>query len=143
MQKTFYEIFKEVHNAKGKNEKVKILQFYSSPALKTVLGYTYDPHIKWLLPEGTPPYTPLPKSADQEAALASELRKLYLFVEGDTETQRNLKSHRREQLFIDMLESIDPRDAKVLIGMKERKQPFNGLTRKLVEEAFGNLTKDW
>jgi hypothetical protein len=42
-----------------------------------------------------------------------------------------------------MLESIDPRDAKVLIGMKERKQPFNGLTRKLVEEAFPNLTKDW
>jgi hypothetical protein len=27
--------------------------------------------------------------------------------------------------------------------MKERKQPFNGLTRKLVEEAFPNLTKDW
>ena len=66
-----------------------------------------------------------------------------MFIEGDTDTQRNLKPHRRETLFIAMLESIDPRDAKVLVGMKERKQPFNGLTRKLVAEAFPNLTKDW
>ena len=42
-----------------------------------------------------------------------------------------------------MLEAIDPRDAKVLIGMKEGKQPFNGLTRKLVAEAFPNIAKDW
>jgi hypothetical protein len=143
MQKTFYEIFKEVHNAKKKKDKIAVLHFYSSAALKQVLGYTYDPRIKWLLPEGIPPYKPLPKSADQESALASELRKMYMFVEGDTDTQRNLKPNRRETLFIAMLESIDPRDAKVLIGMKERKLPFNGLTRKLVEEAYPNLTKDW
>jgi len=143
MTKTFYEIFKEVHNAKKKAEKIAVLHHYSSAAVKTVLGYTYNPNVKWLLPEGTPPYTPLPKGADQESALASELRKVYLFVEGDTEVQQNLKPHRRETLFIAMLESIDPRDAKVLIGMKERKLPFNGLTRKLVDEAFPNLTKDW
>ena len=143
MTKTFYEIFKEVHNAKKKKEKIAVLHHYSSAALKTILGYTYDPRIKWLLPEGDPPYTPLPKGADQESALSSEIRKLYLFVEGDMDAQRNLKPHRREQLFISMLESIDPRDAKVLLGMKDRKLPFNGLTRKLVEEAFENMTKDW
>ncbi|MBC8553895.1 MAG: hypothetical protein H8D23_30155 [Candidatus Brocadiales bacterium] len=143
MNKTFYEIFKEVHNAKKKAEKIAVLHHYSSGSMKTILGYTYNPNIKWLLPEGTPPYTPLPKGADQEAGLSSELRRIYLFVEGDTDAQKNLKPHRREQIFIDMLESIDPRDAKVLIGMKEGKQPFNGLTRKLVEEAFPNLAKDW
>ena len=143
MNKTFYEIFKEVHNAKKKAEKIAVLHHYSSASLKTILGYTYDPRIKWLLPEGTPPYTPLPDAADQEAGLASELRRLYLFVEGNSETQRNLKQTRREQIFIDMLEAIDPRDAKVLIGMKEGKQPFNGLTRKLVAEAFPNIAKDW
>ena len=143
MQKTFYEIFKEIHNAKKKAEKIAVLHHYSSPALKTVLGYTYDPRINWLLPEGEPPYKPLPKGADQESALASELRKLYLFVEGDMDAQKNLKTHRREQLFIDMLESIDPRDAKVLIGMKDGKQPFNGLTRRLVAEAFPNMAKEW
>ena len=143
MNKTFYEIFKEVHNAKKKAEKIAVLHHYSSASLKTILGYTYDPRIKWLLPEGIPPYTPLPDAADQEAGLAAELRRIYLFVEGNSETQRNLKQTRREQIFIDMLESVDPRDAKVLIGMKEGKQPFNGLTRKLVAEAFPNIAKDW
>jgi hypothetical protein len=143
MNKTFYEIFKEVHNAKKKAEKIAVLHHYSSASLKTILGYTYDPRIKWLLPEGIPPYTPLPDAADQEAGLAAELRRIYLFVEGNSETQRNLKQTRREQIFIDMLESVDPRDAKVLIGMKEGKLPFNGLTRKLVAEAFPNISKDW
>jgi len=143
MTKTFYEIFKEVHNAKKKKEKIAILHHYSSASMKTILGYTYNPNIKWLLPEGDPPYKPLPKGADQESALASELRRIYLFVEGDSDAQKNLKPHRREQIFIDMLESIDPRDAKVLLGMKDGKLPFNGLTRKLVAEAFPNLAKDW
>lgn len=143
MNKTFYEIFKEVHNAKKKAEKIAVLHHYSSASLKTILGYTYDPRIKWLLPEGIPPYTPLPDAADQEAGLAAELRRIYLFVEGNSETQKNLKQTRREQIFIDMLESVDPRDAKVLIGMKEGKLPFNGLTRKLVAEAFPNISKDW
>lgn len=143
MTKTFYEIFEEIGKEKSVKKKREILLKHSSPSIKTILGYTYDPRIKWLLPEGDPPYTPLPKGADQESGLSSELRKLYLFVEGDMDAQRNLKQHRREQLFIAMLESIDPRDAKVLLGMKDRKLPFAGVTRKLVADCFPNLTKDW
>lgn len=143
MQKTFHSIFEEVGKATKKSDKISILQKNSSPALKQVLGMTYDPRVEWLLPEGIPPYKPLPKSADQEAMLAAEMRRVYLFVNGDTDSQRNLKQVRREQLFIELLESIDPDDAKVLLGMKEGKLPYKGLTRKLVAEAFPNLAKDW
>jgi hypothetical protein len=141
--KTFYDMLSEVGEAKTKKEKLAALHKHSSPALKTVLGHTYDPRIKWLLPEGEPPYTPLPKNADMETRLVSELRRLYLFIEGDSDTQRNLKQTRREQLFIELLESVDPGDAKVLLGMKDGKLPFAGLTRRLVCEAFPTLTKDW
>lgn len=143
MQKTFHEIFDAVGKAKSKKDKIAILHENSSAALKTVLGYTYDPRVKWLLPEGNPPYKPLAKESDMEGALMSELRRLYLFVDGPADTQKNLKQLRREQLFIDLLESIDPDDAKVLIGMKDRKLPYAGLTRKLVADAFPNLAKDW
>jgi hypothetical protein len=54
-----------------------------------------------------------------------------------------LKQHRREQLFIELLESVDPGDAKVLIGMKDGKLPYRGMTRKLVADAFPNLAKNW
>jgi hypothetical protein len=143
MQKTFHEIFTAVEKASKKADKIAILQKHSSAQLKQVLGLTYDPRVQWLLPEGAPPYKPLPKSADQEAALASELRRMYLFYNSNDESARNLKQVRREQLFIDILEAIDPDDAKVLIGMKDRKLPYKGLTRNLVAEAFPNLAKDW
>ena len=140
---TFHDVFVEVEEAKTKKEKLAVLRKHSCGSLKDVLGYTFDPNVKWLLPEGVPPYTPLPKGADQQARLLSELRKLYLFVEGPSETQQNLKPARREKLFIEMLEVIDPNDAKVLLGMKEGKLPYKGLTRKLVAEAFPNLSKNW
>jgi len=143
MVKTFYAIFEEVEKAKTKKEKIETLRKYSSGALKLVLGATYDPRVKWLLPEGAPPYKPLPKGSDGEMDLSGELRKLYLFTEGNTDTQRNLKQTKREILFIGLLESIDPDEAKVLIGMKDGKLPFKSITRKLVAEAFPNLTKDW
>jgi len=143
MQKTFYSIFEEVEKAKTKADKIAVLKKHSSASLKLILGATYDPRVKWLLPEGAPPYKPLSKGSDGEMDLAGELRKLYLFTEGNTDTQRNLKQHRREELFIGLLESLDPDEAKLLIGMKDRKLPFKGVTRKLVAEAFPNLTRDW
>lgn len=140
---TFHEIFDRIDKARTKKEKIAVLHEYSSPALKTVLGYTYDPGVKWLLPETNPPYTPLPANADQEARLVSELKKMYLFVAGPTETQRNLKQAKREMLFIELLEVIDPRDALVVLGMKNGKLPYKGLTRKLVSEAFPNMSANW
>ena len=50
---------------------------------------------------------------------------------------------RREQLFIQLLESVHPCEVKVLIGMKDRKLPYKGVTRKLVAEAFPNLARNW
>ena len=143
MAKRFHDIFLQVEKATKKADKIAILKSNSSAALKLVLGLTYDPAIKWLLPEGTPPYRALPADSDGELDLAGELRKMYLFTEGTSETQKNLKQIRREQLFIQMLESIDPDEAKVVIGMKERKLPYKGMTRKLVAEAFPNLAKNW
>ena len=140
---TFHEIFEQVDKASTKKEKINILHLYSSAALKTVLGYTYDPGVVWLLPETNPPYTPLPANADQEARLVSELKKMYLFVAGPTDTQKNLKQAKREMLFIELLEVIDPRDAIVVLGMKNGKLPYKGLTRKLVAEAFPNMSANW
>jgi hypothetical protein len=140
---TFHEIFKQVDEAPIKKDKIEILHKYSSAGLKTILGYTYNPNIKWLLPDTDPPYKELPENADQESRLISELRKLYLFIEGDTPTQRNLKQAKREELFISMLEVVDPADAKVLLAMKTGKLPYKGLTRNLVAEAFPNLAKNW
>lgn len=141
--KTFDSIFKKVEEAKTKKEKLQILKENSSPVLKQILGLTYDPRVNWLLPEGTPPHTPLPNDADAEITLQYASRQFYLFIEGNSETQRNLKQIKRESLFIQLLESVNPAEVKILLGMKDRKLPYKGVTRKLVAEAFPNLAKDW
>ena len=143
IKKTFHEIFTEVGNATKKADKIRILHENSSKELKAVLGYTYDPNVEWLLPEGDPSYKPLEKSLDQEYGLAQESRKFYLFVKGITPAQRNLTQAKRESLYIGMLESIDPDDAKLLIGMKDGKLPYKGITRKLVAETFPTIATNW
>lgn len=143
MKKTFHEIFTEVEKKRTKNEKIEVLKANSSAAMKAILGYTYDPNVKWLLPDGVPPYKPIAEGIEADGRLYSETKKLYLFVDGPSDTQRNLKQARREQLFIELLETIDPGDAKVLIGMKDGKLPYRGMTRKLVADAFPNIAKNW
>lgn len=141
-KKTLFELFKEVEALSSRADKIKKLQEIGQPAWY-VLAYTFSPTAKWLVPEGEPPYKPLAEGTDVEGRFYSELRRLYLFIEGDRDTQKNLKQVRREQLFIDLLESIDPKDAKLLIAMKDGKLPFKGITKKLTMEAFPQGTKDW
>ena len=104
-------------------------------AFKAIFGLAYDQNIKWLLPEGEPPFRPT-DVLDAEGRLLSELRRLYLFVEGGNP---DLTKTRREFLFIQLLESVHPQDAKLLIAMKDRKLPFKGLTKKVAQQAFPDL----
>tara|TARA_B000000565_G_C23779513_1_gene375357 strand:+ start:284 stop:712 length:429 start_codon:yes stop_codon:yes gene_type:complete len=142
MRKTFHQMFSDNEKLKSRKDKVEHLRSCSSPGLKAILGFTYDPNVKWLLPEGTPPFTPNTIS-DNEGQLEYESRKFYLFVEGPSEQQQNLKKHKREELFINMLETVSHVEAKILLGMKERKLPYKGITKKLVAEAFPNLASNW
>jgi hypothetical protein len=141
--RSFYELLEEVDKAKTKKEKIDLLHKNSNPTLKIVLGYTFDPNVKWLLPETDPPYKPLSENLEIEGRLVYETKKLYLFVDGPTDAQKNLTQIKREQLFITILESIDPKDAKLLLSMKNKKLPFKTITKKLIAEAFPTLAKDW
>lgn len=117
-----------------KKEQVVALQQNGSAQIKQLLQYACDPRIKFLLPEGDTPY----KSYDQSdgvGMLPSELRRLYLFIDGGNP---NLKQTRREQLWIDLLQVVDPDDAKLLNLIKDKKLP-EGLTADTVKKAFPDL----
>ena len=63
---------------------------------------------------------------------------MYLFLEGPAGNP-NLKQLRREQLFIQMLESLHPLEADVLLQVKDKKLNYRGLTYKLVKETFPEI----
>lgn len=135
--KQVYEIFEEIENAKNKAERMTVLKKYSDvPALKDVLRGTFDKSLVFLLPEGRPPYTPnIPESVP--SSLLKKHRDFGYFVKGGPGTE--LPAFRREKMFIDMLESIHPADAEIVLNMVAKKQPVKGVTLKLVQEAFPNL----
>ena len=46
------EVLKKVHNAKTKDKKILILQQYDCEPLRMVIKSSFDPNIKWVMPEG-------------------------------------------------------------------------------------------
>jgi len=129
------EILKKASEITNENERIDWLRKNNSVALESMLRGAYDPKIVWLLPEGIPPYKPN-DLVDQHHRLFTEARKLYLFIEGGNP---NLKQVRREQLFIELLETVDPEDAKLLLSVKEKHIPYPGVTIEVVTKAFPNI----
>jgi hypothetical protein len=71
--------------------------------------------------------------------LYTEARRLYLFLKGGNP---NLTPFRREMLFINLLETVHPNDAKLLLTVKEKKLPYKGLTLNLIKEAYPGLINE-
>jgi len=137
--KEVFEIFEEFEKQSTDEERKQVLSKYKDvQALKDILRGTFDESLQFLLPEGKPPYTPnLPQSVP--STLLREHKKFGFFVEGGPGS--SMPAYRREKIFIQLLESIHPSDAELVLSMIAKKAPVINLTKNLVEEAFPNLIK--
>lgn len=136
MKLALSEILGQASQLKNKKDKVEFLQKHECRPLLDIIQYAYHPQIIWDLPEGSPPYKPT-EYLDQEGALynTNTMRKLALFVNGNG---NRLARTKLESLYIQLLESLMPKDAELLLMVKERKLP-KGLTVAIIEEAFPGL----
>lgn len=132
MKKSISTILAEVDRAPTAEDKIRLLRENHSKTLVEVVQGAFDSRIKWLLPEGPVPYIPN-KLVDLEHVLYNRSRELYLFVEGGAPT---LSQSRREQLFIQLLESLDKNDAALIATIKDKKLPFKTITPDIVVAAF-------
>lgn len=137
MQLGVSEILDRVSKLTKNDEIVNALRQNSCPALLTMLQGAFDSRIKWLLPPGNPPYKPN-EAPDTHNVLHAQIRKMYLFIEGGNP---GLKQIRREQLFIELLEQVHPRDALVLLACKEKQAPCPNITKQIVFQAFPGLVE--
>ena len=132
----FSEVLDKVHKAKTKDQKVKILRQHNTPALRSVLKASFDPNIKWALPEGEVPYSKNDAPAGTEhTTLATESRQLWHFIKGgDGQTPQ----WKKEQMFVQLLEGLHESEAELLVNAKDKKlhQIYKGLSTNVVCEAF-------
>lgn len=138
MQKAIFEILQEVSDKKTEKEKIEILrQHENNNVLKTILAGAYYDGVRWNLPPGEPPFKPC-DPVNAENFLYGEAKRLYLFCEGGPP----LTNLRRETLFVEMLESVHPKDALILLAMKDKKLPYKGITKALIQKAFPGFLDD-
>ena len=138
MKLGYSEILKLVSEQKTEAQKIELLRKHGSEGLCQLVNLAFDKNAPWDLPDGDPPYKPNPYP-DQQNRLQAEQRRLYLFFKGGN---NNLTKLRRETLFIELLESIDPEDAKLILSIKANKLPYKGLPKSLFEKAWpGRIIK--
>ena len=128
------EFLDKVGKLKRTQEKIDAIKANDSFVLRVILQAAFDPKVKFLLPEGTPPYKPN-ELVDQEHVLIKEARMIQYFVEG---FYPNLSQTKREMMFIEFLEKLDPRDALLILQVKEKNAP-KGITLQHVTEALPGL----
>ena len=131
------EVLKKVNNAKTKDKKIAILKQNDSESLRIVIKSSFDPKIKWAMPEGQVPYKPneVPEGTEH-TLLSQESKRLYHFIQGaDNVTPRAQK----ENMYIQMLEGLHENEAALLVYAKDKKlhQKYKGLSHEVVKTAFG------
>tara|TARA_A100001234_G_C12558440_1_gene356293 strand:- start:280 stop:693 length:414 start_codon:yes stop_codon:yes gene_type:complete len=137
MNKYLFEVMQEVAKAKKKTDKVSILKQNETWALKDIIRGSMDKTIKWSLPDGEPPYTPA-ESHNHPTDLKRQNVKFKYFVQG---MFMDTPKFKKERMFLEMIEGVHPEDAKLVIGMINKKTP-KGITRAVVEEAYPGLLQD-
>lgn len=137
--KNIYEIFDEFEEATSKKEKMAVIEKNLSKTLVQVLELAFHPDYEFLIKEMPAEYKiPDTLPGISTCKLTTEIRKLYLFRKGD-ETAEKLSEERRKQLLLQLIESLEPREAEVVIGILSKDLGVKGLNYKFVKEAFPQL----
>ena len=138
MVKLVHEVLTEVGSRKKKTDRIQILKQNESWALKDIIRGSMDSTVEWNLPGGDPPYTPC-EVHNAPTNLLRENKQFRYFVKGGPGDKMN--APKRENIFIGLIEGIDPLDAKLVVDMINKRIP-KGITREIVQEAFPGLLKD-
>ena len=128
------EFLEKVGKQKRTQDKIDMLKANDTFALRVILQAAYDPKVKFLLPPGDPPFKPN-ELVDQHHIMHKDARMIQYFVEG---FHPDLAQAKREAMFIEFLERLDPKDAQLLLSAKAKK-PIKGITLQHVTEALPGL----
>jgi len=164
-----YEVFALVNKQKTKAKKVEVLRKYEHDSIKALFIWNFDPSVISVLPPGEVPYSSMKDEQITTGTLSTkiaqavgtmeynnddslglgdykkgrttirkEYKRFYNFCKGGND---QLKSLRRETMFIQMLEGLHPLDAEILCLVKDKKlEEKYKITKELVSEAYPDIS---
>jgi len=135
------ELLDKISKLESRDDRIAALRAQHNIALETIIDLCFNPHIKWALPPGEPPFKLQPKESDNQAVLFANLRKFGIFIESGP--YPTMKQFNREIQFVNFLESLDPDDAKLVVSVKDKIMPYKGITKKMFNRAWPALAATW
>lgn len=137
MQKYLHEIIKEAEAKKNLTErKAYLSQHKDRKALRALLEISYNKDIETFIPETDPPYkeSNMPEGMNH-TRLDAELRRFDVFlVKG---RYPNMNSAKRESIFLNILETLHPEEAKIFLKAFQHKFHIKGMRVEHINEVFG------
>jgi hypothetical protein len=159
-----FEILELASKQRSNAKKVEVLKTYEHDSLKAVFIWNFDQSVVSLLPEGDVPYAnadeqsvysgTLSDNLAKEAAggasatgqdldgrgrtsLRKEWQNLYHYVKGGNS---GLSTIRREMMFINLLRGLHPKEAELLILVKDKNlENKYKITKEIVSEAYPDI----
>jgi hypothetical protein len=139
MRKNVYEVFDEFAKADSKQDKINVLANNWTPTLKLVLQLAFRPEMEWKFNSYPVKYKkPDTKPGISYATLDTELKRLYMFRKGN-QTAESLSPKRSEELLMVLLESLEPREADIVIGIFKKDFGVKGLTYKFIHDNIPDV----
>jgi len=160
-----FEVLELASAQRSSAKRVEVLKKYEHDSIKSVLIWNFDESVISMIPEGEVPYgDPNEQSAfdgslsenisremnggqsatgqdldgRNKTSLRREWTSLYHFVRGGNDA---LSKTRREMMFINILRGLHPREAEILILVKDGLLTDKyRLTKNMVAEAYPDIT---
>jgi len=132
------EVFDQFEKLTKKEDRISLLKEQNHPALQDILRIAFDADVISVLPKGAPPYDKddAPEGYSQTSLFRTHKQFKYFF-KGPIANQA--EPIRREGIFLNILETMHPRESQLLIDAKDKKLKIKGLTKALIDEAFPGL----
>ena len=141
-----HELLEAVDSERVKTKKLDILRTHGDDSFKMVMIWNFDESVISMLPEGNVPYQPVEsdvqasvdKGLAQRTTIRNSARNFYRFIKGGDDMMNKIK---RESLFINILETLPPPEADILVLVKDKalNTKYN-ITKELVAEAYPEIT---
>ena len=162
-----FEIFDLVSRQRTKAKKVEALVKYADISVKALMIWNYDESIESALPEGVVPYAGYDEQtvyngtlndkideaarqmyenghfslgnsdAEGRTTIRAQWKNLYHFVKGGN---GGLSQTRREMMFINLLESVHPLEAEILVLVKDKElESKYKIPMDVVQQAYPDI----
>ena len=123
-----HEVFTELGKMNNGKDKAKVLLDNDSLGLRTLMRLNFDSTIKLNINEEI--------EYEEAEEAKTTLHKVTMGYASLTDLRAS--KDRNSNQFKDILESLDPREAKILFAAKDKNLRMRGLSKKLAIEVWGD-----